>query len=249
MPTFRHGKQTTVLAKQYNLSPYLNSVSAANAIETPETTTFGSSDRSFISGHTDGTVSFEGLFDGTTNGVTVGATEDGIDKILSDALGSSTNTVMSVSNDGPAFGRRAVLLSAVSTNYEVSSPLTDVVAITGGANANEGLDYGVWLGVLSAITTTSTGTAVDGGASSAKGGVGHLHITANTRSATTVAKIQHSSDNSTWVDLVTFATIGIGGLTSGRVTTTGTVNRYVRALVTPGAGTGSITFSIAFSRR
>ncbi len=249
MPTFRHGKQTTVLASQYNLSPYLNSVSSANGIETPETTTFGSNDRSYISGHTEGTVSFEGLFDGTTVGVTVGATEDGIDKILSDALGSSTNTVMSVSNDGAAFGRRAILLNAVSTNYEVSSPLTDVVAITGGANANEGLDYGVWLGVLSAITTTSTGTAVDGTASSAQGGVGHLHITANTRSSTTVAKIQHSTDNSTWVDLITFTTIGIGGSTSQRVTTTGTVNRYVRALVTPAAGTGSITFSIAFSRR
>lgn len=249
MPTFRHGKQTTVLSKEYNLSSYLNSVSASNSIETPETTTFGSSDRSFISGHTDGTVSFEGLFDGTTNGTTIGATADGIDKILSDALGSTTNAVMTVSNDGPAFGRRAILLSAVSTNYEVSSPLADVVAITGGANANEGLDYGVWLGVLSAITATSTGTSVDGTASSTNGGVGHVHITTNTRSSTTVAKVQHSTDNSTWVDLITFTTIAIGGLTSQRVTTTGTVNRYVRALVTPATGTGSITFSIAFSRR
>ncbi len=249
MPTFRHGKETVVLAGKYNLSEYLTSVSASNSVETPETTTFSASDRSYISGHTEGTVSFEGLFDGTTNGVTVGATADGIDKILSDALGSSTNTVMTVANDGGAFGRRAVLLDAVSTTYEVTSPLTDVVAISGGANANDGLEYGVWLTYNTAYTTSTNGTAVDNTASSAKGSVANLHVTTNTRSTAVTVKVQHSTDNSTWVDLITFATVSATTLTSERKTTTGTVNRYVRVLVTPTAGTGSITLSVAFSRR
>lgn len=249
MPTFRHGKNTVVLAKEYNLSAYLNSVSAANAVETPETTTFSATDRSYISGHTEGTVSFEGLFDGTTNGVTVGATADGIDKILSDALGSSTNTVMTVSNDGGAFGRRAVLLEAISTSYEVTSPLTDVVAISGGANANDGLEYGVWLTYDTAYTSTTNGTAVDNSASSARGSVANLHVTTNTRSTAVTVKVQHSTDNSVWADLITFASVSASTLTSERKTTTGTVNRYVRVQVTPTAGTGSITLSVAFSRR
>lgn len=240
MPTFRHGKGTVVLSKEFDLSPFLNSVGVTNGVEIPETTTFGSNDRSYIAGHLEGTVSFEGLFDGTA---------DAIDSVLTNALGNTSYSAMTVSNDGGAVGRRAVLLEAVSTSYEISSPLTDVVAISGGANANEGLDYGVWLGALSAITSTSTGTSVDNGASSTNGGVAHLHITANTRSSTTVAKVQHSSDNSTWADLVTFTTIGTGAVTSQRVAVTGTVNRYLRALVTPASGTGSITFSIAFSRR
>jgi len=240
MPTFRHGKGTVVLSKEFDLSPYLSSVSVSNGVEIPETTTFGSNDRTYIAGHLEGTISFDGYFDGS---------EDAIDEILTDALGNETYSPITVANDGSGVGRRAILLEAVSTTYEVSSPLADVVAITGGANANGGLDYGVQLGTLSAITTTSTGTSVDNGAYSSNGGVGHLHVTANTRSASTVAKIQHSSDNSTWADLISFASIDSSTLTSERVAVTGTVNRYVRALVTPASGTGSITFSIAFSRR
>jgi hypothetical protein len=66
MPTFRHGKNTVVLADSTDLSTYLNSVTVSNEIEVPETTTFGSAARSFIVGHKDGTVSFEGLFEGGT---------------------------------------------------------------------------------------------------------------------------------------------------------------------------------------
>jgi len=238
MPTFRHGKNTVVLADEHDLSTYLNSVSASNEIETPETTTFGSSNRSFIVGHRDGTVSFEGLFEG-------GATT-GVDYILHTALGDGPT--MTVSGDGAGVGRRAILLDAKSTSYEVSSPLTEVVAITGEAIADGGLDYGVWLVCQSAITTTLTGTSVDNAASSANGGVAHLHITANSNSGTTVAKIQGSADNTTFADLVTFTTVGIGAETSQRSTVSGSVPRYLRCLVTP-AGAGSLTVSIAFSRR
>jgi len=242
MPTFRHGKSTVLFADEFELSTYLNSVSVTNAIETPETTTFGSSDRTYIVGHTDGAISFEGLFDGST---------DAVDDILESALGNTTNKVISTSSDSTSVGGRAILVDSASTSYEISSPLTDVVAVSGEAVANNGLDYGVWLGCKSAISATSTGTSVDNGASSANGGVAHLHITANTRSATTVAKIQHSADNSTFADLTTFETVAVSTITSERkvVATGTTVNRYLRAVVTPAAGTGSITFSIAFSRR
>jgi hypothetical protein len=242
MPTFRHGKNTTVLSDDFDLTTYLNSATVSASIETPETTTFGSSDRSYIVGHNEGIVSFEGLFDGTT---------DSADSIFSAALGNDTDKVISVSTDSTSVGGRAILVKSASTSYEISSPLTDVVSVSGEAVANEGLDYGVWLGCKSAITATSTGTSVDNTGSSYNGGVGNLHITANTRDATTVAKVQHSSDNSTWADLTTFETIAIGTLTSERiiVAPSTTVNRYLRAVVTPAAGTGSITFSVAFSRR
>ena len=238
MPTFRHGKNTVVIADQYDISQYLNSVSETNEIETPETTTFGSTNKTFIVGHKDGSVSFEGLFEG--------GSATGIDYILHTAIGDGP--IMSVSKDGAGVGRRAVLLDAKSTSYEVSSPLTEVVAITGEAIADGGLDYGVWLACQAAITTTLTGTSVDNAASSANGGVAHLHITANSNSGTTVAKIQGSADNSTWADLVTFTTVAIETETSQRSTVSGSVPRYLRCLVTP-AGTGSLTVSIAFSRR
>jgi hypothetical protein len=238
MPTFRHGKGTVVLADEFDVTTYLSSVSTSNSIEVPETTTFGSSDRSYITGHTDGSISFEGLFDGTA---------DAVDEIFEAALGDGP--IMTVSGDGSALSRRAVLLDTKSTAYEVSSPLTEVVSVSGEAVANGGLDYGVWLVCQTAVSTTLTGTANDNSAASSNGGVAHLHVTANTRDGTTVAKIQGSADNSTFADLVTFATISTSTVTSERTEVSGSVARYLRAVVTPAGSTGSLTVSIAFARR
>lgn len=240
MPTFRHGKNTTVLSDDFDLSTFLNSASVSASIETPETTTFGTADRSYIVGHNEGNISLEGLFEGSA---------ESADEIFTAALGNNTDKVISVSTDSTSVGGRAILVSSMQSAYEISSPLTDVVSVSAEAIANGGLDYGVWLGCKTAITTTSTGASVDNGASSTNGGVTHLHITANTRDSTTVAKVQHSSDNSTFADLSTFATVATVDTTHERIIVTGTVNRYIRAVVTPAAGTGSITFSIAFSRR
>lgn len=241
MPTFRHGKNTVVLADEFDVSQYLNSISVSNAVETPETTTFGSADRTFIVGHTDGSVSFEGLFEGSA---------DGADEIFHTALNDASE-IMTLTGDGGSVGRRAVLVKTQSTSYEITSPLTEVVAITGEVLADEGLDYGAWLAAQASVSSTLTGTAVDNSSSSANGGVAHLHVTANDRDGTTVAKVQHSADNSTWADLVTFTTVGSSTATSERsvVAAGTTVNRYLRALVTPSGSTGSLTVSIAFARR
>ena len=238
MPTFRHGKNTTVISNQYALSGYLNSLTHTNAVETPETTVFGDNDRTYIAGHTDGSVSFEGLFEGSANA---------IDELFHAALGDDTPRVLSVGNEGVAVGRRAVLVSSKQQAYEISSPLTDVVSITGSVIADGGLDYGVWL-AGSSITTTLTGASVDNTASSSNGGVAHLHITANANNGATVAKVQSSTDNAVWVDLVTFASVTASTTASERKEITGSVPRYLRALVTP-AGSGSLTVYVTFSRR
>lgn len=242
MPTFRHGKSTTVLSDSVDLSTYLNSATASYAVEVPETTTFGSSDRSYIVGHNEGTVSFEGLFDGTA---------DAVDSIFAAALGNTTDKVLTVSSDSTAIGSRTTMASASSTSYEISSPLTDVVSISAEAIANGGLDSGVWLVCQTAVSTTTNTTGVDNAASSANGGVAHLHVTANARSATTVIAVQHSSDNSTFADLVVFGTVETGALDSERVEVAAgtTVNRYLRTRTTISTGTGAITRSVAFSRR
>jgi hypothetical protein len=238
MPTFRHGKNTIVLSEEFNLSGYLNSLTHTNAVETPETTVFGNPDRTYIAGHTDGSVSFEGLFEGSANAV---------DEIFDAAIGDDDPKVLTVGNEGVAVGRRAVLVSSKQQAYEITSPLTDVVSITGSVIANGGIDYGQWLAGQE-ITTTLTGSAVDNAASSSNGGVGHLHITANANDGATVAKIQSSADNVSWVDLVTFASVTASTTASERIEITGSVPRYLRALVTP-AGSGALTVFIAFSRR
>lgn len=242
MPTFRHGKGTTVLADTVDLTTFFNSASVAAAVEVPETTTFGSSNRSYIVGHNEGTISLEGLFDGTASGV---------DPILNTALGNTTDKVITVSTDSTAIGGRTILASSASTSYEISSPLTDVVSVSAEAIANGGLDFGTWLVCETAVSATTNTTSVDNAASTSNGGVAHLHVTANARTATTVIAVQHSSDNSTFADLAVFGTVAISTLDSERyeVAAGTTVNRYLRTRTTIATGSGAITRSVAFSRR
>jgi hypothetical protein len=72
MPTFRHGKSAVFKVDNSggsltDISDTLNSVSFPRDIETLETTSFGSSDRSYVVGFKNATISVEGSFDATVD--------------------------------------------------------------------------------------------------------------------------------------------------------------------------------------
>jgi len=235
---FRHGRNTKVLVGNYDLSSYFNEASASQSVETGETTTYGRDAKTYVVGLADGTISMSGMFDGDANAV---------DAVLSSYLGDSAGAVITVAPEGLTVGRRLKSASTLSTSYEISSPVSDVVSVSAEAQVTGGIGAGVSLRDLTAATTTGTGTAVDNTASSANGGAGVLHVTANSHNAGATFKVQHSADNSTWADLITFTAVSTTTLASERVAVTGTVNRYIRASWTL-AGTGSITFHVNFSR-
>lgn len=244
MPTFVSGKDVAVNFKKYDLTPYFNNATTTREAETAETTAFGSDDRTYVAGMKTGTVSVEGMFDGSA---------DAVDEVLATIIFASDNTdaPLTMLMGGTTVGRTCVLSLPNETSYEVTSPVDEIVAVTAEFQSNNQIENGVVLAGNLAVSTTSTGSAVDNAASSANGGVAHLHVTANTRNGTAVAKVQHSADNSTWADLVTFTTISTGTTTSQRsvVNSGTTVNRYLRALITPAGSTGSLTVTVAFARR
>ena len=242
MPTFRHGKNTVVAINGFDATTWFNDATSTRTIDTAETTAFGSTAKTYIASMKDGTLSLKGMFDGTTGAV---------DEVFAGIIGAATDPVITVGLEGASIGTGCHMVGAIETTYEVSSPVADLVKVSADFQADGGLDSGKILqsGTISTATTT-LGTAVDNTTSSTNGGVGHVHSTANTRSGTTQVKIQHSSDNSTWVDLVTFTGIATT-ITSGErivVASGTTVNRYVRSNITT-SGTGSITTSVAFARR
>lgn len=244
MPTYRHGKNTSVFFDKYDLSTFFSEASTSRTVETNETTTFGASAKTYLAGLRDGTVSLSGLFDGSVAAV---------DELLAASLGSSTDNVATFLFEGVTTGQICHLMTTQSTSYEVTSPVSDVVSVSAELQANGGLESGRVLAANSTIATATTtnGTSVDNAAASTNGGVAHVHVTANTRNGTTTIKVQHSVDNSTWVDLVTFATVAISTTTSERVTVaTGvSVNRYLRSQIVTAGATGSITSTASFSRR
>lgn len=246
MPTFRHGKNTITAVNATDLTQFFNSASTTDEVDLPETTTFGSANRTYINGMKDGTVSVEGLWTGVANEV---------DAILGGVLTSATPTLITIGPEGAGIGRRGILANANETSYEVSGGIADLVAITAEFQTTGtlgGLDRGVLLASQQSVTSSGGLTSVDNSASSANGGVGHLHVTANTRDGAVTVKIQHSADNATWADLITFTNTTASTATSERVEVSAgtTVNRYVRANVTTfGGSTGSLIITVGFARR
>ncbi len=109
---------------------------------------------------------------------------------------------------------------------------------------------GVQLTAGASIAHGSLGnlSSVDNSASSANGGAATLHIPANTVNGNTTIKVQHSANNSTWADLITFTNVAASTATSEIKAVSGTVNRYLRATASTAGSSGSITFMIAFAR-
>jgi len=237
---FKHGKNTGVLVDDANLSPYFNEASASQDVETAETTTFGSSAKSYIIGLKDGTMSMSGMFDGAA---------DAVDDQLATTLGAEAAGYTTVAPEGLTIGNASYSCQARKTSYEVSSPVGDVVSTSLSVQADGGIDRGVLLGAATAVTTTGEGASQDNAASSADGGAAYLHVTANTRDGSSTFKVQHSSDNTTWADLATFTAVSATSTASEKVSVTGTVNRYLRASHAPGGSSGSVTYTMAFARK
>jgi len=172
------------------------------------------------------------------------------------SVATDDNRIVTVCQEGLTQGTRSLLASTVIKSYEIKSAVADVVSISVELQADGGLEAGI---VLQGATTVAggsganNGTTLDNGATlgaTTRGYVAHLHVTANTLTVRPTIVIQHSTDGSTWVLLDTFAGQLAGIATAERLTASSTtVNRYVRALVTSASGTGSLTYSMAFSRR
>ena len=238
---FIHGKSAGIVHGVYDLTSYLNDASVSQDVETAETTAFGASAKTYITGLRDATISASGMFDGAA---------DAIDEVLTASIGSDTLAPMIVAQSGLTGAERAYILQSKTTSYDVSSPVGDVVSVSFDSQADGGVDDAVLLTNLAAITATGNGTGRDNTTSTTNGGMAQVNVTANTLDNTLVFKVQHSADNSTWADLETFTTVPATTTTSERVLVASgtTVNRYLRANYTT-SGTGSITFIMAFARR
>ena len=123
MPTFRHGKNAVFKVDNSggsltDISDTLNSVSFPREIETLETTSFGSSTRSYVVGFSDATISIEGSFDATVDAHLAGIL--GQDASVSFEYGPEGSTSPNVKYTGEAF----------MTSYESSAGVGDIVSFS-----------------------------------------------------------------------------------------------------------------------
>jgi len=112
------------------------------------------------------------------------------------------------------------------------------------------LEWGKVLeGGTTARTATGTGSNLDNSTSSANGGVGYFQALSLTGSGSLTGKVAHSSDGTTFADLITFTacTAALATTAGQRSTVTGTVNRYLRAAWTISGFTSTNLF-VGFKR-
>ena len=233
-----HGKDTKVYVNGYDLSDMFRASSIPAAAGTAETTTYGKSDKAFIAGLKEATLSVEGLFDGDANKV---------DAVLQSILGASAKSIWTILPGGDVFDGRGVGVEGIETSYEVSSPIEDAVQVTAEAQSSSGRDGIIVHHALAARTIDFDGAGVDGGAASANGGVGYLHVTAYSGFSSVTVKVQDSADDITYADLIAFAAI-TGAPLAERQSVAGTVNQYTRVAIDV-TGAGSITLFSGFGRK
>jgi hypothetical protein len=121
MPTFRHGKAAVFKVDNNagtltNISDTLNSVSFPREAETLETTSFGSSDRSYVIGFTGATISIEGSFDAT------------VDTHLAAIVGKTESVSFEYGPEGSTNGFTKYTGEAFLTSYETSAGVGDIVS-------------------------------------------------------------------------------------------------------------------------
>lgn len=234
---FKHGSKAAVWYGGIDMSPYLNSAALAIAVETGDTTTFGSTWRTAIPGLAGGTYDFEGFYDPAE-----------VD-IQAD-FAAQTETVLTVCPSGSAVGDKARLVPALTTAYGQSSATDDPVAISWGVTMAGAFARGTVIH-NGEDTNTTTGSSIDQSASTSTGWTGHLHVTLVDGGSWVITIEDSSNGSSGWAAIATFAAktaVGSERLRSAAATTT--VKRYIRVVATRTGGSvgNGITYKLAFAR-
>ena len=246
--TFVHGSSTIVLANEKAVSSEVSGWTATHARAVSEVTTVGqtagSAGARFIPGLMSGTIAVRGPQD---NDETAGLTKE-----ITDAIGVDNVLLLTCLPDGTAIGKPAFFAVGDPTDWNIDAAVADAVGYTLSAQADESVEMGYVIHALGAETADGNGTAVDRGASpitpTTHGAVVAMHVTAYSGLTSAAIKVQHSTDNSVWADLVAFTSVTAIGWERKSVADGTTVNRYLR-VVTDVTGTGSVTFLVSAAPR
>jgi hypothetical protein len=237
---FRNSQQSRAYVGILGASCYTRtlSIDANNAMH--DTTTICDTSKQFIVGENTSSVSIAGPLDDS-------ATSNGQWDALTDQKQATTPTpitIMPLGTDGASW-----LFEADETNLDTTAGVGSTVDWSMAAQTTGITDAaGVVIENNTTITNTANGAALDATAQTTNGGVAHLHLTAFATVTSDTIKIQDSSDGSTgWATIATFT--AATGLTSERVVIAGTIKRYVRVVDTVVGGAGSVTRTVAISRR
>jgi hypothetical protein len=245
--TFRPGIASRLYLHSLGLASYARDASVSSVTNMHDTTTLDKTAKTFIPGLEEWTA---GPINGPLDTSTTAGGQYAVFAAIKTALAAGTVqsypfTFAPLGTDGAV-----ILGDSMKTSMDVMAGIDQTVDWSVGLQGTGQLDLnGKILENNTAVTTDTDGTALDNGASSATGAVAHLHVTAFSGLTSDDIIIEHSSTGAFAGEEATLFTFTqVTGLTSQRLTVTGTVERYLR-VADDVTGTGSITRFVAVSRR
>lgn len=128
MPTFSHGKDTKVQIDNaagtlVDISNVSNSVEMPRPVDTAETSTFGTSAKTYVPGMNDSTVSISGLFDSATDTIINAVIE-------AQANGTVASSTVEYGPQGGAAGKTKYTCEVIWTSYSISTGTGDVASFS-----------------------------------------------------------------------------------------------------------------------
>jgi len=217
-----HGSKAKLFWGGFELTSFAREAGSEGTAEVADTSTFGKTSKTYIPGLKDGTLSAAGIYEA----------QAGASAQVLEALLATADTPVVHLPAGDALGALGRALLAIETQHSVQSPVDDVVAWSAAAQSSVGVEPVVVLhpSQNEALTNVAlNGTGVDNAASTALGLSAYLVVGAISGTGNGTVKVQHSVDNSVWVDLITFDVVtAASDNTSQRKKVSGTVNRYLR---------------------
>lgn len=245
---FSHGSTARFFAGGQDLTQATKNVTVSGSSDVADRTGYTSAAKQYIPGLKDAKMSADGFFRGTAGSDLPAVSSEAN---YNEWFGGGTVTFTHYPA-GIAIGSYGVSVTGTETAFSVDTPVGDVAAYSTECQSANGLDrvvshYTHGTADATSFTASGTATVVDNGAASTAGGAGVLH-SFRLSAGTATVKIQHSSDNVTYADLVTFTNIvaATQERSCERIATSGTINRYTRCVYTVTGG--SAVFHAALAR-
>jgi len=240
----QHGKDAAVAVGGNELTRYFNSFTADSSRNSQQTTTFQppGDTHEYVAGIRDATLSLSGMF--TSDGGSSGS----VDQVLHAAIqGDADGRKVAAAPAKFAAGSEVRFGEAYETSYSVTTPTDGVIECSAEWQFDGGPRRGLALVDLAERTSDGNGPSQDLGAGS--GDVtAQIHVvSAGGTSPTVDAVVQHSADDSTWVDLLTLPQVAGQGAANAEVRGQ-SVERYVRATWTLGGTSPQVKFVVCYRR-
>lgn len=221
----------------YDVACALTSFSPDKTTEMLDATTLCKTSKVYKPGYKDGTFAATGVWDADTTD------NDEIDDILKSAYSNQSQLQITRTLQAPAVGEYAeVAENALLENYTSGAESGQLIMADANFKADNGLEAAVILFTGSAEAGSPVNsTAVDNTSSTSSGGffIGHVYEESDSAATNGLFTLQHSTDNSTWVDLVAQTGTGAAnGVVTATVADGTTINRYLRVNFATATGKG-----------